>query len=111
MREWQGWLLALAFGIGWNLLLGWRLRHGQRGLLAFWVIGGVLGTLLISALVTQSLGRLVVRWNGELLSLTNQQHAALYELRFFICSGLPLAFGSLRRNWTLLVHKKGAARR
>ena len=40
------------------------------------------------------------------MTLTNQQHAAIYELKFFIAAGLPMFVGSLWRyldNFTLTI--------
>jgi hypothetical protein len=82
----EEWALALAFGFG--LTYNWLLTRAMRAnsmypqLMALWVIGGVLATLAISALVQQQTIRLVFTWQGQPLQLTNAQHAALFELRF-----------------------------
>ena len=104
MKETHGLALAFLFGCGYNWILS-RSVNGERrgeyrddGLTAFWVIGGVLATLLIASLVRVSLPRLVFYWHGEALALTNQQHAVIYLLKFFAASGLPMTVGALWRH-------------
>lgn len=98
MTETTALALAFVFGCGLNWLIVRLARVGYGdGFTALWVIVGVFGTLLISSLATYSLPRLHITWQGEVLMLTNQQHAAWYELKFFIASGLPMFIGSLWR--------------
>lgn len=99
MTEVQGLLLALAFGVGFNWLIARWGRSGYgEGFTALWVVIGVFVTLCISAFVTRSpLARLHVTWQGDVVVLSNAQHAAWYELKFFIASGLPMFLGSFWR--------------
>lgn len=92
--------LALAFGFGcaFNWLIVRQTESGYGdGFTALWVVIGVFITLLISSIVDVSLPRLHFYWQGQPLILTNQQHAAIYELKFFIASGLPMFIGSAWR--------------
>ena len=92
--------LALAFlwGCGFNwLIVRWSKSGYGDGFTALWVVIGVFMTLVISSLATYSLPRLHITWGGEVVILTNQQHAAWYELKFFIASGIPMFVGSLWR--------------
>lgn len=98
MTETQALILAFGFGCFFNWLIVQQAKAGYGdGFTALWVVIGVFTTLLISSLVTVSLPRLQVYWNGDLVTLTNQQHAAIYELKFFVASGLPMFIGSLWR--------------
>ena len=98
MTETAAHALAFAFGLGYNWLIArWgKTRYGD-GFTALWVVVGVLVTLAISSLAQVSLPRLALYWQGASLQLTNQQHAAIYELKFFIAAGIPMFFGSLWR--------------
>lgn len=103
MSETQGLALAFGFGCGYNWLIGRLVQRGQvDGYAALWVVFGVFVTLCISALVHVSLPRLQVFWLGSPLVLSNQQHAAVYELKFFIAAGVPMLAGSLWRYWRTL---------
>lgn len=98
MTETAALALAFAFGCGLNWLIVRLAKAGySEGFTALWVVFGVLGTLVISSLVTYSLPRLHIMWNGEAVVLTNQQHAAWYEFKFFMASGLPMFVGSMWR--------------
>lgn len=108
MTEVQALALAFAFGCFYNWLIArWGKSGYGDGFTALWVVGGVAATLIISTFVTRSpLPRLHIMWNGDLLILTNAQHAAWLELKFFIATGLPMFFGSLWRyinNFTLTI--------
>ena len=96
--------IALAFGVAYDQLLVWLTRRWPQteGLKAFWVVIGVLVTLGISAGVTHQTVHMVLYWRGEQILLTNAQHAALFELRFFVAAGLPMVVGSLWRYWQTL---------
>lgn len=97
MSETGGLAAAALFGVGFNWAYGrWGLR---QNLTAFWVVFGVLATLAISATVDVSLPRLQLFWMGRPVVLSNQQHAAIYELKFFAASGTPMTLGSLWRVW------------
>jgi hypothetical protein len=97
-------LLAFGFGLAYNALLTRRMAAdgGRPRPMALWVVGGVLATLALSALVEHQTIRLVLHWQGRPIQLTNAQHAALFELRFFVATGAPLAAGSLWRYWQRL---------
>jgi hypothetical protein len=99
VTEVQALTLAFAFGVGYNWLIAkWGRSGNGDGFTALWVVIGVLMTLIISSTVSRSpLPRLHIVWNGELLVLTNAQHAAWLELKFFIAAGIPMFFGSLWR--------------
>jgi len=99
MTEGQALVLAFVFGIGYNMLIArWGRSQWGEGFTALWVVIGVAATLLISTLVTRSpLARLHMTWQGELLVLSNAQHAAWFELTFFVAAGAPMFFGSLWR--------------
>jgi len=99
VSETQALLLALAFGIGFNWLIAkWGATEFGDGFTALWVVIGVAVTLVISATVTHGHSvKLDLVWRGQVIVLTNQQHAAWYELKFFIAAGLPMFFGSLNR--------------
>lgn len=99
MTEVQALALAFGFGCVFNwLIVRWAKTGYGDGFTALWVVLGVFGTLFISAFVTRSpLARLHLTWQGEVLVLSNAQHAAWYEFKFFIASGLPMFFGSLWR--------------
>ena len=98
MTETAALALAFAFGCGLNWLIVRLAKAGYGdGFTALWVVAGVFGTLIISSLATYSLPRLHIMWNGEVVTLTNQQHAAWYEFKFFVASGLPMFVGSLWR--------------
>lgn len=89
--------LAVLFGSGFNWAYSrWGLR---QNLTAFWGVFGVLATLAISAMVSVSLPKLQLFWMGQPVVLSNQQHAAIYELKFFMASGTPMTLGSLWRAW------------
>lgn len=96
--------IALLFGVAYDQLLVWLARRWPQteGLKAFWVVIGVLVTLGISAGVTQQTYRLALYWRDEQLLLSNAQHAAFFELRFFAAAGLPMVFGGLWRYWQSL---------
>ena len=99
MTEAQALILAFAFGCGYNWLIArWGKSGNGDGFTALWVVLGVAATLAISATVTHShLARLQIVWQGEVVVLSNSQHAAWYELKFFIAAGLPMVVGSLWR--------------
>lgn len=98
MTEIWALVLAFVFGCVYNWLIARWGRSGYGGgLTGIWVALGVAGTLAISALVQTTTIRLHFTWQGEALVLTNAQHAALFELRFFIATGTPMLYGSLRR--------------
>lgn len=96
--------IALLFGIIYDQLLVWLARRWPQteGLKAFWVVIGVLITLGISAGVAHQTVRMVFYWRDAELVLTNAQHAAFFELRFFCAAGLPMVFGGLWRYWQTL---------
>jgi len=98
MNEWQALLLAIAFGVGFN---AWVDRHNRPEHTVFHVIIGVAVTLSISALVEHQTVRLALHdpFSNQLIFLTNAQHAALFELRFFAASGLPMIIGALARHY------------
>ena len=98
MTEAQALILAFAFGCLFNwLIVRWGASSYGDGFTALWVVIGVFVTLLISTFATGSSMRLHIMWRAELLVLTNQQHAAWYELKFFVMAGLPMFVGSLWR--------------
>lgn len=99
MSEAQALLLAFLFGIAFNwLITKWGKSGYGDGFTALWVVIGVAVTLLISATVTHGhTVRLALEWRGQSLVLSNQQHAAWYELKFFIAAGIPMFVGSLWR--------------
>jgi hypothetical protein len=99
MTELQALATALMFGIAYNaLIVRWSRSQWGDGFTALWVVIGVMATLLISAFVTRSpLARLHLTWHGEVIVLSNAQHAAWFELKFFIATGVPMFFGSLWR--------------
>lgn len=98
MTETQALLLAFAWGVLFNwLIVRWAKSGWGDGFTAIWVVIGVFVTLLISATVRISLPRLHMVWLGTDVILSNQQHAAIYELKFFIAAGIPMFFGSLWR--------------
>ena len=97
MTETQGLLLAFGFGVLYNWLIVQVEQRGTRGVTGLWVVGGVFCTLLISAMVHVDLPPLYLLWLGQPLVLSNQQHAAFFELKFFAASGLPMVVGSLWR--------------
>jgi hypothetical protein len=98
VTETQGLILAFGFGCGYNwLIVRWGKSEWGEGFTALWVVIGVFVTLLISAMVHVSLPRLYVNWLGNPLALTNQQHAAIFELKFFIATGIPMFLGSIWR--------------
>lgn len=108
MTEVQGLALAFGFGIVFNWLIARWVKSGYGdGFTALWVIIGVFVTLLISSFVTRSpLARLHITWQGDVVVLSNAQHAAWYELKFFVASGIPMFVGSLWRylnSFTLTV--------
>ena len=99
MSEAQALLLAFLFGIAYNWLITRWVKSGYGdGFTALWVVIGVFVTLLISSFVTHGhTVKLVLEWQGQALVLSNQQHAAWYELKFFIAAGIPMFVGSLWR--------------
>lgn len=98
MTETAALALAFAFGVCFNwLITRWGKSGYGDGFTALWVVIGVFATLVISSLAHIPLPRLHIYWNGDMLTLTNQQHAAIYELKFFIAAGLPMFVGSLWR--------------
>lgn len=98
MTEVQGLVLAFAWGCLFNwLIVRWAKSGYGEGFTAIWVVIGVFMTLLISSAVRVSLPRLHLSWFGTDLILSNQQHAAIYELKFFIAAGIPMVVGSLWR--------------
>jgi hypothetical protein len=99
MSETLGLLLAFAFGLAYNWLIGYFEKKQVDGLTGLWVVGGVLGTLIIAALVQVNLPRLQLLWLGHPMILTNPQHAAIYIFKFMAASGLPMVLGSLWRHW------------
>jgi hypothetical protein len=107
MTETAALFLAFAFGVMFNwLIVRWGKSGYGDGFTALWVVIGVFATLVISSLAQVSLPRLQFYWHGDLVTLTNQQHAAIYELKFFIAAGLPMFVGSLWRyldNFTLTI--------
>ena len=101
MTETQGLLLAFAWGVVFNwLITRWGRSQFADGFTAVWVVIGVFVTLVISATVHVSLPRLHLTWQGAAIVLSNQQHAAIYELKFFMAAGLPMFVGSLWRYLT-----------
>lgn len=95
MNEYTGYSVAFAFGLAYNWLVG---RHEEDGLTALWVVFGVAVTLLLAAFTKSDAGRLALYWNDHAIQLSNQQHAALWCLRFFVLTGAPMAGGSLWRQ-------------
>ena len=99
MTEAQALALACAFGVFYNwLITRWGRSQWGDGFTALWVVIGVAVTLLISTFVTRSpLARLHLTWREEVIVLSNAQHAAWFELKFFVATGVPMFVGSLWR--------------
>lgn len=98
MTETQGLLIAFGFGCVYHWLITKLIKSQfDAGFITLWVVIGVFMVLAISALVHVSLPRLHLQWDGIVLVLSNQQHAAIYELKFFMAAGLPIIVGSLWR--------------
>lgn len=104
MSEWQALILALALGIGYNALIAnaQRTQPADHGLTALWVVIGVAGVLLVSCTVKHSTDWLALYWQGKAIRLSNAQHAAWYEFKFFAAAGLPMVLGSLWRFYKRL---------
>jgi hypothetical protein len=101
MSEPQGLALAFLCGCSYNWLISrWARSRFGDGMTGIWVAIGVLMTLALSSMVRVSLPRLHFVWLGEPLILSNQQHAALYELKFFLATGIPMLVGSVWRYLT-----------
>lgn len=71
-------VLLVVFGVFYNLVTGWIERNDPGGYTPFLVVGGVLGTLGILAIVWWQ----VIPW----------------VLLGFACSGLPMVVGSVYRR-------------
>lgn len=99
MNEWQALGLAVCCGIGYNWLVG---RHNRPELTLLWVVLGCALTLALSTLVEHQTVRLAIEWHGRHIVLTNSQHAAVFELKFFVVTGLPMIIGSLWRHYRRL---------
>lgn len=90
----QAGFLLFIFGICFNLLIDREIAKDPRhGLTAIWVVIGVAATLLVCALVNVDSACYILGGNG----MTDGQQAAWLLFRLFICSGLPMVFGSFRR--------------
>ena len=96
-----GWLVAFIFGIAFNWHLGVLGRQtSSKGLNGIFVVAGVGITLLIAACVPDgSAHKWLFVWQDTSIQLSNHQHAVVYLLPFFACSGLPMLLGSLWRHW------------
>jgi hypothetical protein len=98
MTETQALLLAFGFGIAYNYLVAKLIKTERgNGFAGIWVVIGVFVTLIISTFARVSLPRLQLYWFNDIITLTNQQHAAFYELKFFMAAGIPMFLGSLWR--------------
>ena len=98
MTESLALIIAFVFGLSYNYLIGRWIASGYAdGMTGIWVAVGVFITLCISALPETTTARLQLYWLGNPIILTNQQHAAIYELKFFIAAGIPMLAGSIWR--------------
>lgn len=78
------WLLQFLFGLLWNGIVGWAHDH-KLWHVSVSVIGGVAATVIIPGLFL---------WNEDFIFW----QAALFYLVCFVCSGLPMIYGSTRRT-------------
>lgn len=97
MTTLQACLLLFCVCVGYNWLISRVInKNPQHGLTSLWVVAGVLGVLLVGALVND-LDTQYLYWPDTVFPLSHSQLAAWLFLRLFAAAGLPMVAGSLWR--------------